>query len=271
MGEPADLQSRTMSARFRSLEEFLSPAQPVRCIAHRGLSGRYPENTLAAFRAALDVRADMIELDVTLTADDVVAVIHDETLERTTNGRGPVRSHKWEELAGLDAGSWFAPEFAGELLPNLEQALELVRGKALVNIEIKEEVVSDRIAGGITERVIELVCAADMRAEVILSSFEPRAMAQAREIDPEIARASLFNRKIHRRMLPSEVMDEVGAVVFSPSLKRVSPEMISDVHASGRVITVYTVNEPAAMRRMIALGVDGMFTDHPDVLLQLGP
>ncbi len=211
----------------------------------------------------------MLELDVTLSVDDEVVVIHDETLDRTTDGRGAVREHRWSEIAGLSAGSWFSPGFADERIPTLVQALELVRGRALLNIEIKEEVVTDRIEGGVTERVIDRVREAEMRTEVILSSFDPRAVTHAREIDAEIKRASLFNRRLHRGMSPTEVMDQVGAVVFSPSLKQVSPEMIADAHESGRAVTVYTVNREAEMRRMISLGVDGMFTDHPDVLLRL--
>jgi glycerophosphoryl diester phosphodiesterase len=246
-----------------------NPELRLCCIAHRGFSGRFPENTLAALRGALDLGVDMVELDVTLTADDEVVVLHDQTLDRTTDGRGFVREQRWSEIAGLDAGSWFSPEFAGERIPTLVQALELVRGRALLNIEIKKEAVTDRIEGGVTERVIDHVRATDMRAEVILSSYDPRAVAQARAIEPGIRRASLYNQKIHRGMSPTEVMDQVGAVVFSPSGKQVSPEMIADVHESGRKIMVYTVNREADMRRMIDLGVDGIFTDHPDVLLEL--
>jgi len=211
----------------------------------------------------------MVELDVTLTADDVVVVLHDELLDRTTDGRGAVREQDWSELSGLSAGSWFSPEFADERIPTLVQALELVRDRALLNIEIKEEVVSERIEGGVAERVIAQVRAADMCADVILSSFDPRAVAHAREIAPEVRRASLYNQKLHAGMSPGEVMDQVGATVFSPSLKQVSPAMITDVHASGRAIMVYTVNREADMRRMLSLGVDGIFTDHPDVLLGL--
>jgi glycerophosphoryl diester phosphodiesterase len=104
---------------------------------------------------------------------------------------------------------------------------------------------------------------------VTLSSFDPRAVAHARELEPGIRRASLYNKKLHRGMSPTEVMDQVGAVVFSLSLRQVSPEMIANAHESGRRVMVYTVNREADMRRMIDLGVDGMFTDHPDVLLGL--
>lgn len=262
------IEDSSGAARFRSLEDFLR-AERTRCIAHRGFSGRCPENTLASFRAAIEVQADMIELDVTLTADDEVVVIHDETLERTTDGRGPVREQHWGELATLDAGSWLAPSFAGERIPTLAQVLELTRGRTLLNIEVKEEVVTDRIEGGIVERVIQRVLAAEMSDQVILSSFDPRAVAQAQAIEPEIERASLFNLVLHRGRRPTEVMEEVGAVVFSASLKQASAAMVADAHASGRLVTVYTVNHEPDMQRMIDLGVDGMFTDHPDVLLRL--
>lgn len=112
---------------------------PIMVIAHRGFSGQAPENTLASFQKAVELGSDMIELDVRFSKDGQVVVIHDDTIDRTTNGRGKVADYTLKELKQFDAGSWFAPQFSGERIPTLKEVLELVKGKVLVNIEIKDE------------------------------------------------------------------------------------------------------------------------------------
>ena len=112
-------------------------------IAHRGFSAIAPENTLPAFQNAIDAGADMIEFDIRLTRDQQFVVIHDATLERTTNGRGIVENHTLSELQTLDAGSWFGREFAGTVLPSLGETLSLCRNRILVNIEVKTEIQDD--------------------------------------------------------------------------------------------------------------------------------
>src|SRR3972149_9393656 len=109
---------------------------PVMVIAHRGFSGQAPENTLASFKKARELGSDMIELDVRFSKDGHMVVMHDDTLDRTTNGRGKVADYTLKELKQLDAGSWFAPQFSDERIPNLNEVLELAKGKILVNIEI---------------------------------------------------------------------------------------------------------------------------------------
>lgn len=266
------MTERIDDARYDDLDRFLTPGGRTRVIAHRGLSGTTPENTQAAFRAALGVGTDgpdMIELDVTLTSDGELVVIHDAELERTTDGTGPVSALTLRELEGLDAGSWFDPRFAGEGIPTLGEVLDLVHGRALLNVEIKEEAVSERTAGGIVEKVIELVHAKAMAGDVLISSFEPRALAQARDVDPGIARSALFDDVKHAGMGPVQVMDAVGARGFSPSRSEITAETVSECHAHGRVVNVYTVNEPEEMRMLIAMGVDGLFTDRADRLFEV--
>ena len=142
--------------RPATIDEFLAPGGRTWVIAHRGFSGRAPENTLAAISEAIAIGADMAEIDVTLTADDRVVVIHDETLDRTTNGAGRVADHGFDEIRNLDAGSWFAPQFAGEKVPTLEEILDTVKGRILLNVEIKSEAVgrgiSDKVAAAIRHR-----------------------------------------------------------------------------------------------------------------------
>jgi glycerophosphoryl diester phosphodiesterase len=130
IAQPVPSQSVPPAAanRFADIVEFLELGGRTRVIAHRGFSGVAPENTLVAIRRGIEIGADMAEIDVTLSKDGYVVVIHDETLDRTTNGTGPVSDATLEELQRLDAGSWFAPEFAGEKIPTLGEVLDLVRG-----------------------------------------------------------------------------------------------------------------------------------------------
>lgn len=255
--------------RPRTIEEFLALHQRPRIIAHRGFSGKAPENTLAAFRRAIDIRVDMIELDVTLSSDGTVVVFHDDTLERTSTGSGPVMERSLAELKELDAGRWFGAEFAGERIPTLAEALDLINGQALLNVEIKTEAVGDGTADGIVEKVVALVRERQMESQVIVSSFDPRALAQLRALVPELRSAALYNRELHEGMGPTAVMDHVGASAFNISRRLVTEEQVEECHRSGRPIAVYTVNEVEAMKLLFELGVNALFTDRPDLMIEL--
>jgi glycerophosphoryl diester phosphodiesterase len=251
------------------IDDFMQPGGRARVIAHRGFSGVAPENTMAAFRKAIDVGADMFELDVLLSKDGQVVVIHDDTLDRTTNGEGLVSEHSLEELRALDAGSWFDPEFAGEAIPTLKETLELARGHILVNIEIKTEAVTDRARGGIVDKTLGLVRRLDMMDQIVISSFDPRALAYARELEPGVKTASLFNAELQEGLSPEEVMAEVTSNGFNLSRKQVDASIIEACHRLERPVAVYTVNEVDEMERVLDLGVDAIFTDQPDRLLEV--
>ena len=255
--------------RFAVIEDFMKPDGRMRVIAHRGFSGEAPENTMAAFRKAIEIGADMIELDVLLSRDGQVVVIHDATLDRTTNGTGNVAEHSLAELADLDGGTWFSPAYKNQRIPTLKEVLDLARGKILVNVEIKTEAVTDELGGGITEKVVELVRTHDMRDQVVVSSFDPRALEQMRRLDPGITTAALFNRDLHEGKSPREVMDEVGSRGFNVSHERVDAAVTRICHEMGRPVAVYTVNEVEKMEELLELGVDALFTDFPDRLLEL--
>ena len=240
-----------------------------RVIAHRGFSGLYPENTLLAFRKALELGVDMIELDILLSRDDELVVIHDDTLDRTTSGEGPVRDNSLSELVQLDAGSWFASEFRAERLPTLAQVFDLVEDRVLLNVEIKGEAVTDRARGGIAERTIRLIRERQFDDRAIISSFDPRALHHAREIDPKIARATLYNRELHRGKNPTEILEDTSSRSFNLSRNQVNEDIVRECHREGRPVLVYTVNGVAEMQRMIAMGVDGLFTNRPDLMLGL--
>lgn len=258
-----------MSAPLATIDDFLKLGQRPRVIAHRGFSGAAPENTMAAFARAIEIGADMIELDVMLSKDGEVVVIHDETLDRTTDGKGPVAALALEKLRRLDAGSWFAREFAGERIPALDEVLALVHGKILLNIEIKSEAVTETIAGGVVEKSIALVRERGMLPEVILSSFNPLALRQAKEIEPGLKLAALYNAELQGGMEPGHIIRDLGVDGFNVSDSEIAPEVVREAHALGASVAVYTVNEPDEMRRVLALGADALFTNHPDRMLEL--
>jgi glycerophosphoryl diester phosphodiesterase len=253
-----------------TIDEFLDvdSARP-RVIAHRGFSGVAPENSLAAIRKAIDLGADMVEIDVLLSRDGHVVVIHDETVDRTTDGRGKVASLDLEELRRLDAGSWFSKAFAGEKIPTLAEVLDLVRGRILLNVEIKTEAVTPEAEGGISDKVLRLIAEREMGEQVILSSFDPEALRQARRLDSAIRTASLYDKDLHRGMGPVEVMAAVGSNGFNLSARQLSDEVLRACHGQRRPVAVYTVDDKKKMERLIAAGVDAIFTNRPDRMLEL--
>ncbi len=254
-------------APFADLEAFLAPGGPTRVIAHRGCSGSAPENTLAAFRAAAQVGADMVELDVQPSRDGAVMVFHDEALDRTTDGRGPLAARTLAELRALDAGSWFDARFAGERIPTLAEALAALGPTLPVNVEVKPEAVDDRVEGGFVARVVDELRAAGFVERTLLSSFDSRALAQARALEPGLRRSQLYDASAHAGVPPAELLGRHGARTLSLAARQVRPGVVADVHAAGGLVLVYTVNELAAARRLAGRGVDGVFTDHPERLL----
>ena len=235
-------------------------------IAHRGASAYFPENTMVSFEGAIALGADMVELDVQLTADGEVVVFHDERISRCTNGRGSIADYTLVELKKLDAGSWFDKKYAGARLPTLVEALELCKDKIAVNVEIKTEAVTDTISNGIEEKCLRIVDKIAMRKHVIFSSFDPRAVQHLKEIDGQIPAAVLFAKKHYGSQLPSEIIAALGADAINCSQRELSKEWLADLKQHGIPVNVYTVNDEKSMRRLLALGVDGIFTNWPDVL-----
>ena len=268
-GEPARSDRPQTIERPRTIEDFMTLGERPRVIAHRGFSGNAPENTLVAIEQAIELGADMVEVDVGLTSDGHVVLLHDETLDRTTDGSGLLSDASLETVRRLDAGSWFAAEYEGEPVPTLGEALDLVRGRILINIEIKGEAVGEQAAGGIVDKVLHAVRERQMLDQIVISSFEPRALEHARQLDATVRTASLYNRDLHSGQGPLEVMNAVDANGFNLSRREVTAEIVEQCHGTGRPVAVYTVNKERVMCRMIDLGVDALFTDHPDRMLAL--
>ena len=230
-------------------------------IAHRGASGTRPENTLAAFRHAVALGADMIELDVQLTRDGEVVVIHDTLLDRTTDGRGPVADRTLAELRRLDAGAWFDPAWTGERVPTLAEVLTEI---ALpVNVELKP-------AGddGLEARTLAVVGAAGAMGRVVFSSFEEVALVRLREKSGDATIAVLWESEMVS--LAQERMERVAATALHLRKDAATPSTVASLRSLGIVVRVWTVNDQAEMDRLAAAGIGGLFTDFPERFLHPG-
>ena len=227
-------------------------------IAHRGASGRAPENTHAAFAAALSLGAQAIELDCQLSADGELVVIHDETLERATDGRGAVGDRTFADLQRLDAGAWFGEEFRGERIPRLADVLAQVRDRVTLNVEIK----SARDLGTIEAKLAALVTAERAADWVVFSSFHPAALRTMRAAAPWARLGVLCDHY----PLPDglALALEVEAETVIPGRRWIDPRVVEAAHVRGLGVWVWTVNEPGEMRRLAALGVDALFSDYPE-------
>lgn len=240
-------------------------------VAHRGFSAKAPENTLAAIGLAISAGAHGVEIDVGFSADRELVVIHDDSLDRTTSGRGPVRAQPLAALRRLDAGAWFSPAYAGERIPLLAEALALVRGKIPINIEIKGESVEEEPRegreDGIEARVLRTVAERGQLDQALFSSFHPLALWRLRRLSRAARTASLLHAPYHRGRSPAEIVGEVGAGGLHLADAEATAETIAACRAAGIPLRVYTVNDAARYLELSALGVDAVFTDDPGSLL----
>lgn len=235
-------------------------------IAHRGASAYYPENTMAAFKGAVEMKAEMIELDVMLTKDGVPVAFHDAMLEDHTNGDGQLASYTLKELQELDAGSWFDPKFADQKIPTLEEVIAFASGKISLNIEIKTEAVTDEIHGGVEEKSLELVKKYGMENHVLFSSFDYRAIAHIKELNPDMPAAILYEKKQSEKKLPSELLAEYNADAFNCSYRQLNTRRFKDIRKNNIPVFIYTIDRPSRMRKLLKMNVTGIFTNKPDVL-----
>lgn len=219
-------------------------------IAHRGASRDYPENTLLAFRKALEAGATWLELDVHLTADGSPVVIHDERLERTTDGCGLVRATSLRELRTLDAGR-------GEKIPLLSEVLALITADRVLNIELKGHGTAQPTARLLRER---LESGALSASNLLLSSLELRELEVFRALLPELRLAAVFE------FLPDalwSLVERLRLWSVHVALPLVTAELVEEAHRRGVHLFVFTVNLPVEVQSLRQLGVDGVFTDVP--------
>ena len=231
-------------------------------MAHRGHSSHYPENTLAAFRAAIAAGAHMVELDVNLSQDRRLIVIHDESVDRTTDGGGSVQAQTAVQLSRLDAGSWFDPKFAGEKIPTLEQVLEALKGRIGVNIEIKPEAFEAHGPQDAVERQVwERVRAMGMQDDVLVSSFEWRALERLRNLDFGIALGLLSDMPANDSLF--HWYQRVQGFSWHPDYRVLTPSQVKTLHNMGARVFPYAVDGKIDIPGMLSMGVDGLILDDP--------
>ncbi|RHW38977.1 glycerophosphodiester phosphodiesterase [Neobacillus notoginsengisoli] len=232
--------------------------------AHRGSKGTHPENTLEAFREAIRVGADGIELDVHLSKDGELVIIHDEKVDRTTNGSGKVGQMTLAELKSLDAGSWLSWEFAGATIPTLDEVLELLKGTGIkLNVEIKSDVIPYE---GIEKKVLETIGRHGYLENTVISSFNHYSVKKIRELNPNMRTAILFMELLYQ---PWNYAKSVGASALHVHLSVAYSEMAREAPAHGFPIRVFTVNKEKDMRNLFRAGVDTIMTDYPELALAI--
>ena len=233
-------------------------AQRPQIVAHRGASGEAPENTLAAYRRALAIGVDAVELDVHLSTEGDVVVIHDFTLGRTTNGSGLVGDLPIAALRRLDAGRWFGEAFAGEPIPTLTEALDALR-RVRVIIEIKNGPIYYR---GIADRVVTEVRNARHPA-VTVSSFDHPVLLDVRALASDIPTAVLYSA---RPIDPIRLARDAGAAILHPQWAHVRADGVTAAHGAGLRVETWTVDDPDDLARIVDTGVDGIISNRPDRL-----
>lgn len=228
--------------------------------AHRGSSAHAPENTLAAFKLALDQRADGIELDVKLSADGQIIVMHDDAVDRTTNGTGRVKSLTLRELKQLDAGSKFDPKYQGERIPTLAEVFETVGQQVLINVELTNY---SSTSDDLPDKVVALVKDFKLEENMILSSYNIAALCKARFKHSTLPLGVLVFSGTASAILHSRLLRFGPLLALHPSTADCTPQLVEDANLKNCRIRVYTVNQPDIMRQMYSYGVDGIFTDDP--------
>lgn len=233
-------------------------------IAHRGASKLAPENTIAAFRKALELGAGGIELDVHLSRDGHIVVIHDELVNRTSNGKGLVKDKTLDELRELDFGSWFSPAFKNERIPELEDVLKLIDGwDGILNIELKNGPV---FYPGIEQAVLDMLVKYDMIPRTIISSFNHYSLVEMRRLNSEIRTAPLYAAGLFE---PWNYAKKMGAYAIHPLFYNIVPQIMDGCRLNGIKVHPYTVDDPEYIRAMVAAGVEGIITNVPDIALKI--
>jgi glycerophosphoryl diester phosphodiesterase len=228
--------------------------------AHRGASAFAPENTLSAFRLALEHGADGIELDTKLSADGHVVVIHDQTVNRTTGKPGVVRQMTLTALKALDAGSHFDPAFAGEPIPTLAEVFAAVGTRTLINVEIANYASAGDAS---PEKIAALVREYGLQDQVMFSSFHPWNLLRIRRQLPQAPVAILTLKGVAGQLLRGRIGRLFSPDFLHPYHTDVTEFVLEREHRAGRRVNAWTVNHPEDMRRLFRMGIDGIITDDP--------
>jgi glycerophosphoryl diester phosphodiesterase len=235
---------------------------PLR-IAHRGASGVAPENTQSAFRKALELGVDLIETDVRSTRDGVLALLHDATVDRTTDGSGPLSAMSFKEAQSLDAGTWKGQAFAGERIPSLLEALVQLRNEALLLIEVKES--------GWEDDLVELLRETSSLSQVVIQSFDPHVVLKIKKREPRLPCGLLLSAPPLKEGPEEALAESVLEAVLdcrtnfaALSGRMVTPFLVQYLKKRGVPVWTWTLNDPEAIRQAKEAEVSGIISDFPD-------
>jgi len=231
-------------------------------IAHRGASAYAPENTLSAFNLALEMGADGIELDVSLTSDGIPVVIHDDTVDRTTNGHGAIDQMTLAQVQQLDASNKLE-RYRGEKIPTLEQVLHAVGTRGTVNIELKNLTLR---TDGIEAATLAAIKNVGAMERAMVSSFNPIALRRMYQLDPHVPRGLLYRPNLPIYLRRTWLRPLAHPTALHPHHSMITREFVAWAHRKGYKVNTWTVDDPDEMKRLIELGVDAIMTNKPDVL-----
>lgn len=234
----------------------------TKIIGHRGGAAGYPENTLAAFKKAVELGADGVEFDVQLTKDGEVVVIHDELIDRTMTGSGLVKDHTLKELRQMSAGEFFSPDFKAEKIPTLTEVLEIVQDLEVINIELKNYLPYPELE----EKVLKLVDQFEIRDQVIISSFNHHSLQKVKKLQPTIKTGALLMAKM---IEPADYAFKRGFDALHLHFLTADQKTIDKSHFMGMQVNVYTVNFAESVLELLKKEVDMIMTDDLKMALKI--
>ena len=243
----------------------------MKVIAHRGANKYFPQNTVPAFKKAVELGADCVETDVHLTKDGVLVICHDYTIDATSDGTGDISQMTYEELLRYDFGSYRGEEFAGLRIPTLEEFLEAVKGLEIIDIEIKPP--RDR-SMLVVERTLEMVERFGLTDRLFLTSFDCEVLLAAKELNPEIKTGLLYSIVEEETPHLEELLDDpipfakqYRVDALNPFVLVMSEDYIIEAHEAGLKVYPWTVNPEESVQMLLEMGCDGVITDTPDIAL----
>jgi glycerophosphoryl diester phosphodiesterase len=241
----------------------------MKIIAHRGANKHYPQNTVPAFKKAVELGADGIETDVHLTKDGEVVICHDYTIDGTSNGIGDINQMMLAELRQYDFGSYIGEQFTGIQIPTLTELLEVVRGLEIINIEIKPPRDHSML---VVEKTLALVEQFGLTEKLLISSFDCNVILAAKEMDSRIRTGMLYSISEAETPHLEELLDDPIAFVkpyradaLHPFFMMMNEDYIAEAHAAGLKVNPWTVNPTETVKCLLDLGCDGVITDIPDI------
>jgi glycerophosphoryl diester phosphodiesterase len=251
---------------YSDFRHILDDRDNILNIAHRGFSGKYPENTLLSFKKAMEEKVNMIELDITLSLDGEIVVFHDATMLRMTGSNLHIRDLSYDKIQDFEVGSWFNPIHSGLKIPKLSDVFDILDKDTLINIEIKHEATSF-INRNTEKKLLALIKKFKMENKVIISSFNPMIVNRIRKLEPNISTAYLITQNINSFLI--FLLAKINAKFIHIDYKYLNSKNILRLKNSGLKVLAYTLNSEEEFAQALKLGVNGIFTDHPDKLNRL--